>query len=243
MTFYSAQALGLLARSPLLHMDMIESVQRGHAQILDVTSRSVLQRDLPSGALMLSASDADAARAAVREAPRPPLFVAHQPYCLDAIGGEFGLPRRVVCRQAVYCFHARLPQPAGIDIRPLDAAALPFVAAHYSGAAAAGGTDYLRSRLAAGALFGAFLAGEPAGFIGSHAEGSIGMLEVLPAFRRRGVATALESFLVNRMLGQGYTPFAQIVEGNAPSLRLHRRLGFSLADEPLYWLVPAPPAD
>ena len=45
------------------------------------------------------------------------------------------------------------------------------------------GRDYVAERLAAGAMTGAFLDGVLAGFIGIHEEGSIGMLEVLPAYR------------------------------------------------------------
>lgn len=46
-------------------------------------------------------------------------------------------------------------------------------------------------RLRAGVMLGAFLRDRPAGFIGLHEEGSMGMPEVLPEFRRMGVARAL----------------------------------------------------
>lgn len=234
MTYYSAQALRLLSRSPLLHMDMLQSMERGHAEILDVTDRRVLLHDLPSGCLMLSAADEESARRAILAAPRTHLFTVHQPYYLDAIQVEFRLPQRTVCHQAVYCPKKPLPLPVGADIRPLDHSFLPFLAAHYD---TVGGAGYLRDRVEEGVVWGAFVEEEPAGFIGLHPEGSIGMLEVLPAFRRRGIASALESFLVNRLLARGYTPFAQIVEGNEPSLRLHRRLGFSIAEETLCCLT------
>lgn len=42
-------------------------------------------------------------------------------------------------------------------------------------------------------MTGAFLDGVLAGFIGIHEEGSIGMLEVLPAYRRRSLGYALEA--------------------------------------------------
>ena len=234
MTYYSARATGLLNRSPLLHMDMLESIRRGHAQMLEVTDRSVLLRDLPSGAVMLSAADEESARGAVLAAPPTALFVAHQPWLLDAIQAELRLPRRMVCWQAVYPADQPLPVPPAADIRQLDLAYLPLVASHYS---TAGGPDYVRQRLAAGVMYGAFVGGELAGFIGTHPEGSIGMLEVLPAWRRRGLATALESYLIGRMRARGYTPFAQIVEDNAPSLALQQKLGLSLAEGRVFWLT------
>ena len=56
--------------------------------------------------------------------------------------------------------------------------------------------EYVEDRLKAGVIFGAFVDGRLAGFVGEHHEGSMGMLEVVPEFRRRGIAQALEAALI-----------------------------------------------
>ena len=60
--------------------------------------------------------------------------------------------------------------------------------------------DYIKNLMGGGRLYGALRNDRLAGFIGVHPEGSIGMLEVLPEFRRQGIGTALESYLVNKMV-------------------------------------------
>ena len=84
---------------------------------------------------------------------------------------------------------------------------------------------------------GAFAKGQLLGFIGMHSEGSVGMLEVLPPYRRRGVALALMAAMANHCLERGWVPFSQIFDGNTASLELHRRLGWTLCPEKLYWVM------
>lgn len=70
-----------------------------------------------------------------------------------------------------------------------------------------------------------------------HAEeGSIGILEVLDEYRGRGFGSALEKFMVNRILEKGQTPFAQISVDNQVSMDLQRKLGFEISTERVYWL-------
>ena len=85
--------------------------------------------------------------------------------------------------------------------------------------------------------FGAFVGGALAGFIGTHAEGSMGMLEIFPEYRRRGLGCALEAGLIRRLLERGEIPFCQVIEGNEASMRLQEKLGMTFSDEPVYWMV------
>jgi GNAT superfamily N-acetyltransferase len=110
---------------------------------------------------------------------------------------------------------------------------LPQVADNYK----LEGEDYLRSLLERGQLFGGFLDDTMIGFAGRHAEGSIGLLEIFPPYRRRGFASVLEQYLINRELALKHIPFGQVVTGNAPSLALQRSLGMTLSEGTLYWLA------
>lgn len=124
-----------------------------------------------------------------------------------------------------------LPRIRNLQILPLKEENLTFVRAHYR---LLSDEDYLRQRIRYGML-GAFYKGMPAGFIGIHEEGSLGMLEVLPGFRRLGIGSALTAHMVKKELEQGHIPYAQHLAGNHPSRSLQLKLGFSVSDKPLVW--------
>ena len=64
-----------------------------------------------------------------------------------------------------------------------------------------------------------------AGFAGVHQEGALGMLEVVPAFRRRGLAEALEAAVIARVLEAGGFPYCHVRLGNTASESLQEKLG------------------
>lgn len=97
-------------------------------------------------------------------------------------------------------------------------------------------STYLAGRIQEGVLFGAFENGDLRAFAGIHEEGCMGMMEVLPEHRRRGIGFALASFLINWVLEQGQVPFCQVSINNEASLHLQRKLGLSISNEPMYWL-------
>ena len=72
--------------------------------------------------------------------------------------------------------------------------------------------------------------------MGRHTEGTIGLLEVLPQYRRQGVATLLQRFMTNLELSRGHIPYGQVFEDNIPSLALQRSLGYRISDGLLYWV-------
>ncbi|MFU0831953.1 MAG: N-acetyltransferase domain-containing protein [Oscillospiraceae bacterium] len=226
-------AITYLQKNPILHADMLECIRRGSAQILAASDFGVLLYE--SGVHMLSAENETEAYRLLSKLNASELMVIHQAYGTEFAMKKYGFSRRIPACNAVYLRGVPLPQnekPA--EIRPLDESFLPFVKAHYQNISE---DEYLLDRLKAGVVFGAFIGGEPAGFIGIHTEGSIGMLEVLPKFRRRGIARILESFQVNRLLQAGCIPYAQIQPQNKASIELHRKLGFSFSDFSVSWLL------
>jgi tRNA (guanine37-N1)-methyltransferase len=119
------------------------------------------------------------------------------------------------------------------DIRPLTEAELPIVQKYYH---AVDGPENVKERLKAGML-GIYVGGELAGFIGTHPEGSIGLLEVLPSFRRRGLAFLLESAMMRNQQTLGRVPYAHIRLGNEASIALHKKLGMEVTEKAsLCWL-------
>lgn len=85
-------------------------------------------------------------------------------------------------------------------------------------------------------MWGLFDNGTLAGFIGMHDEGSMGLLEILPEYRRRGYGYLLEGCLIRLHLECGWVPFCHVVEGNDASMRLQEKLGMTFSELPAIWV-------
>lgn len=136
--------------------------------------------------------------------------------------------------------HIDLPE-AELTIRTMEAGDTDFLARHYHmpGTTAADFEiirAYMVERVSSGTMFGVFQAGEIVGFAGNHDEGSIGMLTVLPQFRRRGLGKYLEQVAISRALSRGDIPFGQIAPDNEASLALQRSLGMTISEELVCWM-------
>ena len=162
--------------------------------------------------------------------PEVELILTNKSFMKDLLE-ENGYDTLFSCRQFLYTEKVPLTVPHK-DIRRLNMESSSYVCSHYD----MGQAEYIRERLLAGAMYGAFSEDHLVGFIGIHSEGSLGMLYVEEAYRRQGIASSLEAYLVNHMLKQGFTPFTQVKEGNEKSIRLQERLGFYQASNLFWWL-------
>ena len=128
----------------------------------------------------------------------------------------------------------RLRAGSGVLLRPLGLEWAPFIFAHY-GKSDIGGLPHIEEAVRQGML-GAFVDGELAGFVGFHPEGSIGLLEVLPPYRRRGLGEVLLLGAVRLALERGQYAFGQVLVDNGPSLALQKKAGLTVSEDTLYWL-------
>ncbi|MGN1147651.1 MAG: tRNA (guanosine(37)-N1)-methyltransferase TrmD [Lachnospiraceae bacterium] len=223
-----------LLKEKLHHMSMLALIERGQGKLLHHDDTGVLMQDRGSGAYMLTAKSREDGERILEQAfpvgEQPCLFVTHQAFLHEVIEKCFGLTVMPGCKQFVYTRKEALPAKS-CDIRRLSVEYLDIITGNYDLAEEA----YIKERLESGAIYGAFVDEELAGFIGEHQEGSMGMLFVFPAFRRRGLAEALETNLINRTLQKGYTPFCQVFEGNDISESLQEKLGLYCAKEKIWW--------
>lgn len=229
------QARAWLERDSVLHANMLEVLRRGSTDALIAEDGGVLLHDTGCGAWMLAA-EPDAVEAFLDRIPAGcDLFVGHDMAYFDLARARFGLPYREICWSAAYLGQDPLSIPAfGGALRLLDRSWAPWLTAHYSHDF--GGAAYME-RAADRGIIGAFVEGQPAGFVGFHDEGSIGMLEVLPSYRRRGLGEILQRAAINLALERGQIPFGQVIDGNEASLSLQRKLGMAVSETTLFWLM------
>jgi tRNA (guanine37-N1)-methyltransferase len=260
----------LLMTQKLLHIDMIEAINRGAAQLVYRKGKEILlyhtqagifyhtdpeekeepylyewgeglcEREL-SGANTL-AQGALPSGAMVSEA-MPDCLVLHQERYIAKAEQLFSLKHTMTCSHAVYTKKEKAPVSGlyrpdgkpmgnGLTIQPLHAEHADFVKENYRKMS----PEYLAGRIEKGAMFGAFLGEQLAGFAGIHDDGGIGMLFVHPQYRRQKIAQALETYLVNLLLERGMTPYGQIETDNDASLQLQEKLGLYVAKSPVFWL-------
>ena len=129
---------------------------------------------------------------------------------------------RLPCHQAYYPSTEPQSVVPSCTIAPYPIERLDAVLTHYRNV---NDPSYIVGRIEAGELFAGYYADELCGFIGFHDDGSMGMLEVFPEFRRLHIGQALEQHLINVALSQGRVPYCHIFEGNEPSVNLQKRLG------------------
>ena len=64
----------------------------------------------------------------------------------------------------------------------------------------------------------------------------MGLLEILPVYRRKGYGTELESFMIAEMLRQGLIPYCQFKTDNLESRALQEKIGLRISDQTICWL-------
>ncbi len=222
------------ARDPLLHVDMSEALRLSGSRALYAAADGVI---VSSTDIRFVSTENE--RTAFRLLPMLDgadvgAIVLHQPFLYGELTRKRGFRSFMDCYNCAYYGREPIPYtlPENAEIRPLTQAHAEFVAKNYSAQADVG---YIRERIDAG-LFGAFVSGELAGFAGTHDEGSVGLLQVLPQYRRFGLAYALEAFMINRQLSLGILPFGQVRVHNDASLGLQKKIGMTLSDKVVHWL-------
>ncbi len=95
--------------------------------------------------------------------------------------------------------------------------------------------DYILDRLNERSMIGICYEGEFAGFMGTHAEGAMGLLEILPPFRRQYLAFDLEGEYINRLCERGRVPYCNVIVDNKASIALQEKLGLVVVSETADW--------
>ena len=137
------------------------------------------------------------------------------------------------CYQAVYTGDTIPIEREDVVVRQLGLSDLLFVLENYHHPGAK--EKHIKERLN-DYMIGAFINGRCTGFAGIHEEGAMGLLEVLPDFRRQGIAEVLESHLINWCLQSGRLPYCHVLTNNTASISLQNKLKLTFDNKPLYWL-------
>ncbi len=232
----------VLERDPVLYIDLIEALRRGIGQVLYADEGACLvgfpHGDRPVTEFTTLCADLAAARRVFARLPweRDILFAVHEPPTLSYVREHHPVLPFLGERfyQAAYLNQEPPSIPSSpFSVLPLTPNSLEDVAQIHPSEE----KEYLLDRLNAGVMLGALEGETLAGIIGIHGEGSMGLLEVRPDYRRRGVAALLEAHMICRLLAQGETPYGSVRTDNVPSLALQRSLGMTFSSPSFHWLT------
>lgn len=230
-----SQAMHMLNSLGTLTVDMHEAFVRGNVSTLFYCSDEAILIQHNCGIYMLWAANKEAGLTALRYANDDmDCCVAHGKASLDAVS-EFKPSFTIDPPCLQYCLATRaIRSLSGIaNIRPLRVNEAEFVVEHY---AMENDAEHVRNLIRDGKMFGAEVNGELAAFIGFHRDGSSGMLEVMPEFRRKGIGTELETFFQNYQLEKGWMPYGHVYLTNTASLKMQSKLGLAVSADCIWWV-------
>lgn len=231
----------VLLKEKRLHIDMIELINRGRAELVYAKEKEYLLRDIATGIGYHTKLDAGQTKLTLDGFS---CVVAHQKQSADVFTSNTDWQITNPCYQALYTqkekmaitglYHADGSEnEKGMCIRPLGMEHLQTVLDWYH---LFKDEAYMKGRIASGSMFGAFVHKELAAFIGIHEDGSIGMLEVAPQYRRQHMALALETYMINYHVERGMIPYGQVIFDNEESIKVQERLGIHLSKDLIYWM-------
>ncbi|MDT8716811.1 GNAT family N-acetyltransferase [Clostridium sp. 19966] len=227
----------MLENNFLLNVDMLECIRKNTADVIFSSEKGTLIYDKVSKIYMMSTEEIKTAKLIIEKiAEDVQEIVSHQKFYNDLLIDKFNFTRETPCYNSVYTNKKAIEiENMDIQIKTLTEEYIEEIENNYSGKDLCS-SGYVERRIKAGAMEGAFLDSKLCGFIGTHMEGSIGMLEVLPQYRGRGIGKALQAAAANKALEHGRYVYGQVVEGNSVSRKLQESLGFELSVSKVYWL-------
>lgn len=236
------------------HMDMIEAINRGRATLIYMDETECLLMENQSGTYFHTTYEATN-----QETYRPHfldelgsesldkiiLLMEHNEGCVSEIEKALGLRMEYKNHTCALTRREKLPirglyaedgkeGPTGISIEPLTLSDLDYALGLYK--LQFDDPEYMKHRIENDPMYLARFHGAPAGIMGMHVDGSIGMLEVDPAFRRNHIGFALETYLYNKMIENGEIPYGYIFHTNQISIDMQEKLGMYVAKEYSFWL-------
>lgn len=225
------KAIRYLLKDNISHIDMIEPIKRGTADILYAEKDGVVIYERNSQALMISIDELEKCQSII-DFEKYHLFAVHQEKVAEWICKKGKYFNRFETYQAAYTKKEYIRDRFD-TIKVLTSEHVDQVCRNYD---AMNDMKYIENLITKEQLWGIFDDNVMVGFIGVHLEGSMGLLKVLPEYRRNGYGYKLEAFLINIFLHKNQVPFCQVMTGNAESILLQQKIGMNISNKTTTWI-------
>lgn len=225
-----------LIKDILTNCGLLQVINRGSAEILQADNTGVLLFDNIGEAHMLSALYTEDTVKWFNNLNCDLVFLTERAF-IPYLRSLYGFNNLLECHQFVYTDKKPLMYEKRLDIGTPTDEEMKIIRQYYNKLS----DNELMKIRSLGNLYSAREATQSAqgsmiGFVGSHLEGSMGLLEILPEYRRLGYGTELECFIINNFLEKGLIPFCQVEINNDKSMKLQNKLNLTKASGNVYWL-------
>ena len=153
----------------------------------------------------------------------------------DAVRQRFkNIKNKKACYQILYKepFGVKIPADTVVKELPPTDENIDFVTSTYTLGFA---REDIKRLMQDFTFYATYTGGEISGYIGRHDEGSIGLLEIMPKFRRMGLGAFLVDYSVKMVNGEGDIAYCNIEVSNEKSLKMHLKMNFTPSDKLVYW--------
>lgn len=227
------KALAYLSGDLFTNSSLIQVIRRGTARLIHVEKEGILLYDTVSHVYMLSAEYGPVPCSWLADVGQAcSIFTVTDRAFVPIIQKTCHLEHASECMQFVFDGNQALPLRRILKITEPTQAELGVIIDHYD---LISREEILKINARHELFAGHDCTGHMVGFVGSHLEGSMGLLLVFPAYQRRGYATELECFLIDWFIQKGRIPFCQVICGNRKSEALQQKLGLKKASKKVYW--------
>lgn len=151
---------------------------------------------------------------------------------LFELAKEYPHEKEMICYQLAYLKEERPELKGLLDIRTATTRDLDFISKNYDLLT----PQQLERDIKQQAILIGEKDGQMVGFIGTHLEGTMGLLVVLPEFRRKGYGEELEKAQIINLLEKGILPICNVEVDNLESLKLQKKLGLTISEKIQYWI-------
>ncbi len=208
-------------------------LKRGTGEILADLDHALLVRDHVSGACFLASEDRTTGLALLdRFAGSDCRLLMVSDHALRLAAFErYGFSEKLECWQFAY-YGAKPALDARLSVKVAEEHDLPMLTRHYHMISPKELAEVVRRK----SILLGYDRERLVGFIGEHLEGSMGILYVLPEYRRRGFGAALQACFMARTMDEGFSPFGQVEKDNLNSLKLQETLGMTRSDDLIVWM-------
>ena len=217
-------ALAYLNQDYYSNYPLIKAIENGF-KVIHADDSGVLLIDSERVFALLSAADPLKFHALI---PKPELMEVIGQTAGPLTQSHFGFENAMFCHQ--YYYPAKTVD-SDLELEPARLDDLGFIAQHYK----LSDENELRETIERGYLWVVRDEGQLFGFIGRHEDGSMGMMEILPEYRRQGWGERLERALIKIVLSEGELPYGHVIVGNEASARLQEKLGLIRCQELVTW--------
>lgn len=215
-----------------LNIDRV--LERGTGKIIEQRPDAILVFDERSKGLMLACDDASVGEAMLERqlTEEHRLLMISNVALGKAMFKKYDFADGLECFQVAY-YSDDMPEVSGtLDIRLAEEKDVQFLLENYDALS----EEEMREEVKLGNILLGYEGNEIAGFVGEHLEGSIGLLHVLPKFRRKGYAIQLENAYIRKNMEAGFVPFGQVEIHNQASHALQEKLGLTRSEGTIIWM-------